>query len=211
MFYGFGVIRLCIFLYLSTQWREIMSYWHAKERPFLALPYVRIEGISLSLKIRLTGLVFFTLYLIEHLLFQVLMEEVNQHQIMLCNVTHLSALNNFMRIVRPHLLEILPFHWTIFIIFQWLISVLAFGWNFVDYFIIIISLGISTRFTQLNERLKRTKCHEMGSKFWIDTRVHYTNLVDLVQFIDKKIAALVLIAMSHNLFLICTKVFESIR
>lgn len=211
MFYGFGVIRLCIFLYLSTQWREIMNFWSSKERPFLTFPYTRLEGTSLSTKIRFIGILFFTLFLIEHLLFQVLMEEANQYQIKLCNVTSISTLNNFMRRVRPHLLEVLPFHWTIFVIFQWLISVLAFGWNFVDFFIIILSLGITSRFTQINERLKRAKIFEMNHKFWHDTRIHYTNLVDLLQYIDKKIAALILLAISHNLFLICTKVFEAIR
>lgn len=211
MFYGFGVIRMCIFLYLSTQWRIIMSYWHKKELPFLNFPYVRLKGFSLSLKIRIVGALFFVLFLIEHLLFQVMMEEANQYQIKLCNVTSITALNNFMRRVRPHILEVLPFHWTLFVVFQWLISILAFGWNFVDYFIITLSLCLSTRFNQLNERLKRVKNHEMDSQFWLDTRVHYTNLVDLLQFIDKKIAALMLLAMSHNLFLICTKIFEAIR
>lgn len=181
------------------------------ERSFLNLPYTRLKGISLSLKIRLIGALFFGLFLIEHLLFLVLMEEANQYQMKLCNVTSITALNNFMRRVRPHILEVLPFHWTLFVVFQWLISILAFGWNFVDYFLIILSLCMATRFNQLNDRLKRTKNHEMDNKFWLDTRIHYTNLVDLLQYIDKKIAALVLISMSHNLFLVCTKVFEAIR
>jgi gustatory receptor len=211
MFYGFGLLRLVIFLFLSTRWREIMIYWSKKEQPFLDLPYTQIRGFTLALKIRLIGILFVILFLTEHLLFQVLMETINQNQMKICNVTTMTALNNFMRIVRPHLLEVLPYHWTLFVIFQWLISSLSFGWNFVDYFLIIISLGISTRFTQINERLKRAQLHEMNHKFWLDTRIHYTNLVDLLQFIDQKIAPLILLCMTQNLFLVCTKVFEAIR
>lgn len=210
MFYGFAVVRGYIFLYLATKWKEIIIFWYDKERPFLYEPYT-MAGFNLSIKTRLIGLIFFIFYLIEHLMFIGMELHDNQYQLTYCNETRISFLNNYMRRERPHLLDVLPYHWWIFPFFQWTITLMAFGWNFVDYFIIVISLGLSTRFNQLNRRLRRTANHQMTIKFWIDIRKHYTCLVELLQFIDRKIAPLILICMLQNLFLIATKIFEAIR
>lgn len=210
MFYFDSVAQSCIFLYLATKWKDIISHWQKLEKPFLAEPY-NIEGISLALKIRIIGIVFFIFYLTEHLMFIVMELYVNHHQLVFCNVTNMTFLNNYMRRERPHLLDVLPYRWWIFPPFQWTITLLAFCWNYVDYFIIILSLGLSTRFNQLNCRLRHTPQHQMDRKFWLDIRLHFTNLVDLLQFIDEKISLLVLFSMSHNLFLVCTKIFEAIK
>ncbi|KAL7038114.1 hypothetical protein ACKWTF_009457 [Chironomus riparius] len=210
MFYGFAVARAYTFLYLATKWKEIVVFWYDKERPFLDEPYT-MSRFNLSIKVYLIGFVFFIFYLTEHLTFIGMELHDNNYQLTYCNVTSISFLNNYMRRERPHLIDILPYHWWIFPFFQWTITLMAFGWNFVDYFIISISLGLSTRFNQLNRRLIHATSNQMSRKFWLDIRVHYTNLVDLLHFIDRKIALLILISMLQNLFLIATKVFEAIR
>lgn len=210
MFYGFAVARAYIFLYLSTKWKEIIVFWYDKERPFLHEPYT-MSSFTLSIKAHLIGFVFFIFYLTEHLMFIGMELHDNNYQLTYCNVTNISFLNNYMRRERSHLLEILPYRWWIFPFFQWTITLMAFGWNFVDYFIISISLGLSTRFNQLNRRLEKTTSSEMTRKFWLDVRMNYTNLVNLLQYIDRKVAPLILICMLQNMFLITTKIFEAIR
>lgn len=88
---------------------------------------------------------------------------------------------------------------------------MAFCWNYVDYFLIILGIVISTRFNQLNDRLRQTPIHQMDRKFWLEIRLHFTNLVHLLEFIDEKIFLLVLLSMSHNLFLVCTKIAEAVK
>jgi gustatory receptor len=210
MFYGFAIVRVYVFLYLATKWKEIMVYWHRKERPFLYEPYT-MNSFSLSLKLQLIGFVFLILCLTEHLMFIVMELHDNDYELTYCNVTTVSFLNNYMRRERPHLLLVLPYRWWIFPFFQWSITLLAFGWNFVDYFIIVISIALTTRFNQLNRRLRHTYASERDQEFWNEFRTHFCNLVDLLRFIDGKIALLVLLTMIQNLFLICTKVFEAIR
>lgn len=210
MFYGDCVLQSWTFFYLATKWKEIIAFWHKMEKPFLYEPYT-MKGMNLSLKIWIIGLVFFAFFLMEHLMFIGMELYVNENQLAVCNVTTVSFLRNYMRRERPHLLDVLPFTWWIFPIFQWTITCLAFCWNYVDYFIIILSLGISTRFEQLNERLRQTPNHQMDRKFWLETRLHYTNLVCLLEFVDEKISLLVLLSMSHNLFLVCTKISEAVK
>jgi gustatory receptor len=209
MFYFDAVVQSILFLQLATKWKDIMSFWMKKEEPFLYEPYTR--SCRLSLRVKLIGVVFFMFYLTEHLMFIAMQLEYNYHQLTTCNVTDVPFLQNYMRRLRPHLLDVLPYHWWIFPPFQWTITLMAFCWNYVDYFIVIISLGISTRFNQLNERLLQTPQDQKDGKFWMDIRLHYTNLVDLLEYIDDQISLLVLFSMSHNLFLVCTKIFEAVK
>jgi gustatory receptor len=210
MFYGDCVAQSWIFLYLATKWKDVMTFWYKMEKPFLYEPYT-MKGMNMSLKIRLIGFAFFAFFLTEHLMFIVMELQANKHQLDFCNVTTVSFLHNYMRRERPHLIDVLPYHWWIFAIFQWTITCLAFCWNYVDYFIIILSIGISTRFDQLNDRMQKTPQRQMDSKFWLEIRLHFTNLVHLLEFIDEKISLLVLLSMSHNLFLVCTKIFEAVK
>ena len=185
MFYFDAMAQSCIFLYLSTKWKEIICFWYKMEKPFLSKPY-SIKGLGLSMKIRLIGTVLFAFHLTEHLVYIGMGLYGSAQQLASCNVTDMSVLHNHFRRERPHLLDILPYHWWIFPIFQWTISLMSFCWNYVDFFIIILSLGLSTRFNQLNERLRQTPQHQMDRKFWHEIRLHYTNLVDLLEFIDEK-------------------------
>jgi gustatory receptor len=210
MFYADSVVQSWIFLYLATKWREIIAFWHKMEKPFLDEPYTT-RSISFSMKIRLIGLLFVFFFLTEHLMFAVMSANESNNQLAMCNVSNVPRLHNYMRRLRPHLLDVLPYRWWIFPIFQWSLTCLAFCWNYVDFFIITLSLGISARFDQLNDRLRQTPKHQMDRKFWLDIRLHYTNLVCLLEFIDEKISLLVLLSMSHNLFLVCTKIFEAVK
>jgi gustatory receptor len=210
MFYFDATAQTVLFLHLATKWKDVMSFWYEKEKPFLLPPY-RISGMSLSFKMKFIGAIFIIFYLTEHLMFIGMELHTNYNQLEVCNVSSLTFLNNYMRRERPHLLDVLPYRWWIFPLFQWTITLMAFSWNYVDYFIIILSLGISTRFNQLNERLRNTPSHEVDRKFWLDIRLHYTNLVDLLEFVDEQISLLVLFSMSHNLFLVCTKIFEAVK
>lgn len=210
MFYFDAVAQSYVFLYLATNWKDIISFWNKMEKPFLTDPYT-VKGINLTLKVRLTGLVFCVLFLIEHFTRVGMGLFESGDQLRLCNASDISFFYNYMRRDRPHLLEVLPYHWWIFPIFQWSILLMAFCCNYVDFFVIILSIGLSTRFNQLNERLRQTPQHQMDRKFWLEIRLHYTNLVDLLEFIDDKISLMVLFSMSHNLFLVCTKVFEAVK
>jgi gustatory receptor len=210
MFYADSVVQSWVFLYLATKWNEIIAFWHKMEKPFLDEPYTT-RRISFSMKIRLIGLLFVVFFLTEHLMFAVMGVNESNQQLAMCNVTNVPRLHNYMRRLRPHLLDVLPYRWWIFPIFQWSLTCLVFCWNYVDFFIITLSLGISARFDQLNDRLRETPKHQMDRKFWLDIRHHYTNLVCLLEFIDEKISLLVLLSMSHNLFLVCTKIFEAVK
>lgn len=133
----------------------------------------------------------------------------NVLQLEQCNAKTENYFQNYFRRERPHLLIALPYYIWEIPLFQWTIMLMAFSWNYVDVFIIIVSMGLKERFVQLNNRLKTTNIHLMDQSFWSEIRLHYSNLIDLVQYMDKQISSLVLLSMSHNLFLIITKIYEA--
>lgn len=133
----------------------------------------------------------------------------NALQLEQCNVKTENYFKNYLRRERPHLLIAFPYYVWEIPIFQWSLSLMAFSWNYVDIFIIIISMGLRGRFVQLNNRLKTSNIQRMDQTFWSEILIHYSNLIDLVQYIDSQISTLILLSMSHNLFLIITKIYES--
>ena len=51
-----------IFFLLALKWNQIMKFWYKKEEVFLHEPY-KVSGISLTLKVRLVGCIFFFFFL----------------------------------------------------------------------------------------------------------------------------------------------------
>ncbi len=94
-------------------------------------------------------------------------------------------------------------------IFQWINILSVFSWNYLDLFIILISIGLSTRFQQINMRLKKSSKTVLKENFWSEIRVHYFSLCDLVDYMDSQISSLVLVSTGHNMFSLCANIFYS--
>lgn len=113
----------------------------------------------------------------------------------------------------------------------------TFVWNFLDIFLMIVGVGLSTHFKVFNNELEHAAV-EMEVKFQpkrreqrvffrklsifltfqsfpidfiMEMRIQYTKLCDLVATVDKRISHLVLLSFSNNFILICKQLFESLR
>lgn len=92
----------------------------------------------------------------------------------------------------------------------------------MDTFIIVTSIGLATRFKQINQRLEEIKnevksigicedtfCNKnfqfqpMDESLWADIRHHYVQLCELVEVVDKNLAVIILLCCSNNLYFIC--------
>lgn len=181
------------------------------EKPFLFPPY---KPINLARKIRILGIIFFAFFLIEHITFILVEIQHVNLQMNTCNFTgKYPFLQVYLYRERPHLFRIISDSSSAYLypIFQFTITCLAFSWNFVDFFLIMLAIGLSTRFNQLNLRLQTTPTHQMDNEFWLEIRLHYTNLIDLLDYVNDFIPFLLLLSLSHNIFLVMGKVFEAIK
>lgn len=93
---------------------------------------------------------------------------------------------------------------------QWLSTTMAFTWNYLDLLIVVISLGLSTRFNQINHRLRSNDYNGiMTDQYWLSIRLHYIELVELLNRVDHEISLVILLSCSSNLFYICYQVYNS--
>lgn len=92
----------------------------------------------------------------------------------------------------------------------------TFAWNFMDVFIMAISIGISTRFQQINRRLADLLMRSSSSvaianvpaafvrpALWREVREHYVQLCELLESVDANLAAIILLSCANNLYFIC--------
>lgn len=136
----------------------------------------------------------------------------NQQIIDNCHVNESEFFHSYLIAYRYHLTTVIPYHVIEYPIFEWIYILMTFSWNFIDLLIILISIGLATRFNQINRRLINSlKSAGSTDAFWTNIRVNYFALIDLVDEIDQEISMLVLISTGHNLFSLCVSIFESLR
>lgn len=87
----------------------------------------------------------------------------------------------------------------------------TFIWNFMDLFIIVISVGLSRKFNQVYISLfvnRNNKCSEF---YWKYHRKSYKELVELLGSVDSCVSNLVLLSFLNNLFFICIQLFNGLK
>lgn len=70
-----------------------------------------------------------------------------------CNWTIEDHWKDFFLSEHRSIFKVLPYHIVITIFVEWVNIALTLAWNYMDIFIMVISIAVVTRFQQLNERL----------------------------------------------------------
>lgn len=91
-------------------------------------------------------------------------------------------------------------------------SMFTFAWNYMDVFIMMISLGLAERFKQINQRLASyggkpldamSPLTTMRPDVWLEIRQHYVLLCELLETVDVNLAPIILLSSANNLYFIC--------
>lgn len=85
------------------------------------------------------------------------------------------------------------------------------NFKFSDLFVIIVSIGLASKFKQINEDLMAIKGLSVRPDFWAEYRIYYREVTNLIYFVDKAIAKIILISISNNLFFICVQLLRSLE
>lgn len=138
----------------------------------------------------------------------------NQIIINSCNLNESEFFHSYFLAYRYHLVSVIPYHIIEYPIYLWVDILTVYSWNFVDVFIILVSVALDTRFKQINKRILNTRNRSLSfninTKLWNDIRVHYYGLMELVEKVDNEISVLVLISTGHNLFTLCIIIFRAL-
>ena len=78
----------------------------------------------------------------------------------------------------------------------------------MDVFLVTISIVISARFNQINERITSLQDEYVPDNFWDTVRHHYTLLTELVQFIDEEVGAFIIMSVASGMYFLCFQLFN---
>lgn len=211
VFFCYGITTSIFFLQISLNWNNILQKFKDVEEIFLNPPY-SLAGWTLKKRIHVTAATFLSFALCEHLLSccshfhdRILQAKICKWEIgswfYYITSTHLPHLysgpSGKVPVIAP------------FVIWGEYINVsLTFSWNFVDLFIMLMSLSISTKFKMINERLKYFKGRVVTDVFWEEIRCHYNKICELNEFIDDALGNLICMACLSDLYYVCLQLLH---
>lgn len=149
---------------------------------------------------------------VDHSLFLLATIYTNQQMLRICSVNESEFFHSYLIANRNHLKDVIPYHVAEFPVYEFINILMTFAWNFIDLFIILICVGLVTRFDQINFRIIDSRSsNESDENFWMFIRVHYYSMVGLVDEVDKEVSFLILLSTGQNLFSLCVTIYQCLK
>lgn len=184
-----------------------MVVWSEKEKRFLKFPYKRV-GWKLSKKVRVTAIVILCLACGEHVLFLVTSGYNQYKKVERCNVTVENPLSFFLRNQFHFFFVQVKFNLALGLFVEIVNISMTFAWNYMELFVMIVSIGLYTRFQQINNRLEGMRRRVLPETQWGDVRTDYVTLCELMEKVDYELRYLLLLSNLNNLYFICFQLFN---
>lgn len=155
IFFATGVSGGIFFFKLAQQWAEILKAFEKVENIFQSEIYENnSSGWSLKRRIRVTSAVFLVLALSEHLAAWSSFLYDRLIQIKLCkwqigSMFYYLATTHLHHVYAELPVKLMTVAWA-----EYMNVSLTFVWSYIDLFIIIVSIGVSSKFHKINKRLE---------------------------------------------------------
>lgn len=81
----------------------------------------------------------------------------------------------------------------------------------MDVFIIVVSVGVASKFNQINYNLELHRGIIMPEQFWAHYRIRYQKIVELLRETDLVMGNLILLSFSNNLYFVCIQLLNSME
>uniref|UniRef100_A0A182SCH9 Gustatory receptor n=1 Tax=Anopheles maculatus TaxID=74869 RepID=A0A182SCH9_9DIPT len=204
-----------LFLNLATKWRTVAAKWDEVDETFNRAPY---QMVGWSLRKRLCVVSFTLLFFaaVEHCLSVVNGVHNQLFEVQYCNWTVPNFYRHYSLRRFANVYINFPYHdlsavfFTVIGACKYVSSALTIYWNYQDIFIILISIGLATRFQQINNHLKILSDGVLipGEDFWIRVRTNYVSVCELLDDVDRVISWTMLISCATNLYYICLQILH---
>ncbi|XP_047106494.1 gustatory receptor 5a for trehalose-like [Schistocerca piceifrons] len=86
----------------------------------------------------------------------------------------------------------------------------TFSWNYMDLFLILISLALADRFEHFNQDIARVFDRAVPQKIWQRIRENYCSLAHLAHATNARINKIVLLSFTTNLYFICYQLLNMV-
>uniref|UniRef100_A0A3F2YU04 Gustatory receptor n=1 Tax=Anopheles christyi TaxID=43041 RepID=A0A3F2YU04_9DIPT len=200
MSWWFFTLNLLIsinFAVLARNWPQLMSSWVQLEQSLPDQPRLSAACRRNARQIGLVTTVLLTSGLIEH----VLSKPAGLHRAYRCPIPNL--LEAHYKQAFPEMFSFVPYDPYIGLLAQTITSLLTVYWNYVDLFLISISIGLRTNLAHVNEVIKSSEKMYHRGIFWKDHCFHYRRVLGLIRDVNSHVGVFIVISYSSNLFFIC--------
>lgn len=204
VFYACNTYIVYLFGVLARKWPKLINEWETVEK---TLPQFRSEQEKLVVKHKIIKITIFTMIV-----------ATLEHISSVCTYIHSANCSKeddkvriFFLYSMNQMFHVLDYSLTTAIFIKIINLSCTFIWTYMDIFVILISLGISSKFKQLNDFLFRTKGTNQSERYWIEQRTNYQNICTLCENVDDAMGVITLISFSNNLYFICIQLLNSLK
>ncbi|CAH1643208.1 unnamed protein product [Spodoptera littoralis] len=199
LFYGFGFTTTILFLRIATKWPQLCMVIAKAES---AEPNT---DAKLNRKFNMVCVIILLLAFVEHGF-----SELHGISIALDCHPEKPLYETFIKGSFAWLFLFLPYNDFIGFLAHFFNIQCTFNWNFTDVFVICMSMYLTARLEQVNQRIIAAKDKNSPSSFWRTMREDYNRSVHLVRQVDKIIGGVVFISFASNLFFVCSQLLHTL-
>ncbi|XP_070156538.1 gustatory receptor for sugar taste 64f isoform X2 [Polyergus mexicanus] len=206
VFYITSFVTAVLFVRLAWQWPCLALTWEKLERE-LASRYREISKTTLATRFKIVTVVVMLLALVEHSA-SVVSAYINAVE---C-ANHrgdTDIIGIYFQTQFPQIFSKTPYSLWKGILVETINILSTFSWNFVDLFLILISIALADQFRQLNSRLYSIRGKAMPEWWWAEARNDYNHLATLTRRVDSHISCIVLLSFATDLYFICIQLLFS--
>jgi gustatory receptor len=201
-----ALLSLLCFLDLARKWPSLMVQWYKVEK-YLPQQKYQFDKQKMAYQMKMVSLVILFSSMGEHLLSIVVGAQAAAN----C-LTIGDPIKAFYMASYPQVFLLFPYSDALGSFSKFLNIIATFAWSYTDLFVIIVSIGLASKFKNLNGDLLRVK-GRIGVRpdFWAEYRIYYREIVMLIGVVDTAVAKIILISITNNLFFICVQLLRSLE
>lgn len=190
------LITLC-FTLLARQWAQLMIQWENTEQSLPRRTQLSASNRRLLRKVK----VFTSILMLSAMFEHALAKPSGLYRAYRCGIKEL--LKAHLMQAFPEMFSFIQYNVYIGFVAQVVTTILTFYWNFIDLFLIILSIGLRNNLKHVNDVILDSKAYYHSELFWHDHWKHYQRVCELVHLFKGKMAVFVIISFANNLFFIC--------
>uniref|UniRef100_A0A182WQV7 Uncharacterized protein n=1 Tax=Anopheles minimus TaxID=112268 RepID=A0A182WQV7_9DIPT len=198
-FFALNLLISINFSVLARNWPQLMTRWMQLEQSLPDQASLSASYRRNSRQIVLITIILLASGLTEH----VLSKPAGLHRAYRCPIPNL--LEAHYKQAFPEMFSFVPYDPYVGFFAQTITSLLTVYWNYVDLFLITISIGLRTNLTHVNGVIQCSEKLYQRANFWKEQFANYRQVLGLIRDVNSRIGALIVISYSSNLFFICVQ------
>lgn len=182
-----------LFFKVAQNFQQLMVKWALTELNFSSLDY-KLPTKSWPLRRRLVvvTIVYLGMSTLEHLLYLATEIRKQFYDAEICKPKDVDMLRVFIFQHLPFIFKNIPIKYNHLLgfFFEYLNISYTFFWNFLDLFIILVSIGIAFLFEKINRRVGNFKSLIINVNVWAEIRVHHVQVCELLKYVNVSMGTL---------------------